>query len=115
MPARIRKQHQDDIRQKIRGSILVHGLQRLATHGEVHDGKGWSKEWDPEKVRIRVTVALALLKKIVPDQHEVSGPDGGPIPITNMTDVEAARAVAFAMAAGAEAVRRAQQSSKETA
>lgn len=49
------------------------------------------------------------------DRLEHTGKDGGAIPIQNMTDIEAARAVAFAMASGAEAVRKAQESSKEAA
>lgn len=68
MPARIRKSHQDDVRAKIKAIALVSMLQRLAEKGEVDSGGGkFSKDWDPEKMRVRSTVALKLLNKIVPD------------------------------------------------
>lgn len=59
----------------------------------------------------QVSAALGLLRKVVPDISAVehTGRDGGPIETTDVTDIEAARAVAFSMAQAAEAVRKAKR------
>lgn len=61
MAARTNKvRHQEDIRQKIKGSQLVNFLQDHAL-----DDKPASKS--------RVSAALGLLKKIVPDMQAIEG------------------------------------------
>ena len=67
MAARIRKQHQDEVRSKIQASQLVNRLHKVAM-GEV--------EADPTQV----SAAKALLNKVLPDLKAVevggSGEDG---------------------------------------
>lgn len=66
----------------------------------------------------QVSAALGLLRKCVPDLSNVehTGKDGGPIKVEEVSNVEAARAIAFAMAEAAQAVKKAQRSSaKESA
>ena len=107
MPARIRKQHQDDIRQKIRGSVIVHGLQRFFLKGEFHDGKSWRQATaaDAPILRLRMQSGVALLNKIVPDMHEHTGKDGGPLEVADVTDTHdplaVGRRVAFVLAQAA--------------
>ena len=62
MAARIRKQHQDEVRAKIQGSQLVNYLQDHALKGKGSDNSN-----------TRVRAAVALLAKIVPDLSQVSG------------------------------------------
>jgi len=75
MPTRLNKRHQECIREKIRGSQLVN---RLESH-ILPDDEGNTVEMTPTQVN----AALGLLKKVVPDlkASEISGPDGGPIPV----------------------------------
>ena len=64
----------------------------------------------------QVSAALGLLRKAVPDLASVehTGKDGGPIEHKVGVDaVEDARAVAFAMALGAETVQKAKRSSEK--
>ncbi len=56
MAARIRARHQDEIREKIRASQLVNILEKHAIDGE-------------EMTPSRITAALGLLKKCVPDMQ----------------------------------------------
>ncbi len=61
-PARIKKTHQDLVRQKIRGTLLILRLQKFVM-GKI------------EMDRTQVTAALGLLNKVLPDLKalEVSG------------------------------------------
>ena len=67
MAARIRKTHQDSVRQKIRASQLINYLQKHVT-----ENKG------ADNANTRVRAAAALLNKVLPDLSQVSGtgPDG---------------------------------------
>lgn len=60
----------------------------------------------------QVSAALGLLRKSVPDLASVehSGIGGGPIQVQEVDSIDAARAVAFAMAQAAEAVKKAKRS-----
>lgn len=64
-------------------------LNRLIAHAE----------GDEEMSQSQVTAGLALLKKIMPDLSsqtvEHSGPDGEPIQLENVSDLEAARRLLF--------------------
>lgn len=69
MAARLRKTHQEDVRQKIKAALLV---KRLEDHV--------LKDTDLSKSQ--VSAALGLLKKVIPDLQatQVSGdPSGEPI------------------------------------
>lgn len=68
MAARLRKAHQDDVREKIKSSQIINRLQ-----GHV-DG-------DVELSSSQVRAAEILLRKRVPDLQAISltGPDGGAI------------------------------------
>lgn len=70
-----------------------------------------------EMTSSQVSAALGLLRKVVPDigHMEVTGANGGNIKVEDVTDLEAARFVAFAMAEGAETVKRAQASGNAAA
>lgn len=74
-------------------------LNRLIAHAE----------GDEEMSQSQVTAALALLKKIMPDLSaqtvEHSGPDGEPIEFANVSDIEIARRIAFALKKGEEALK----------
>lgn len=72
MAARLRKRHQDDVREKIRASQLVNYLQ---DHALTNSGA--------ENANTRVRAATTLLNKIVADEHkhEHTGADGGPLEI----------------------------------
>ena len=65
MPARIRKQHQDEVRAKIQASQLVNRLHKIAC-GEV------------EADSTQVSAAKTLLNKVLPDLKatEHTGADG---------------------------------------
>ena len=65
MAARIRKQHQDEVRAKIQGSALVTRLHKIAMGEVVADSS-------------QVSAAKALLNKILPDlkSTELTGSDG---------------------------------------
>lgn len=62
------------------------------------------------------TAAIFWLKNRRPDlwrdRQEVTGANGGPVQVETMTDVEEARAVAFAMALAADAVKKAKKESE---
>lgn len=64
----------------------------------------------------QVSAALGLLRKCVPDLStmEHTGKDGGPIQhkVDEMTTLDKARAIHFAMSEAAEAVRKARSSSE---
>jgi hypothetical protein len=70
MAARLRKSHQDDVRAKIRASVIV---SRLSDHVE---GKV-----DLSSTQVRA--AEVLLKKTLPDlgNIEITGADGGPLSV----------------------------------
>lgn len=74
-------------------------LNRLIAHAE----------GDEEMSQSQVTAALALLKKIMPDLSaqtvEHSGPDGEPIEFANVSDLDIARRIAFALRKGEEALK----------
>jgi hypothetical protein len=72
MAARLRAKHQDEVRTKIQASQLVNVLQNHAL------GKD-----DTEMTATRMKAIEILLKKTLPDLSatELSGPDGGPIPL----------------------------------
>lgn len=84
----------EEHRTKIANSKI---LNRLIAHAE----------GDEEMSQSQVTAALALLKKVMPDLSsqtiEHSGPDGGPVQIDNVSEVEAARRVAFLLTKAAKA------------
>lgn len=109
---RLRKNHQDDIRLKIAASLRIARLMRFVNYGQIYESKvgirsvdgkiakdgggAWrmaTKE-DAPIMALRIRAGFDFLKKIVPDMHEVSGPGGGPIPISmdvsNLTDDELA-------------------------
>ena len=90
MAARIRLQHQDEVRARIQASQLVN---RLTNHAL---GKLKKKGMDASQV----TAALGLLKKCLPDLNSVehSGPNGGEIDIKFKSDRDFGRHVAFALA-----------------
>ncbi len=68
MAARLRRQHQDEIRQKIQVSQLINVLTQQAL-GQL------------ELTPMRIKAIEILLKKILPDltATELTGADGGPI------------------------------------
>ena len=68
MAARLKKFHQESVKEKIRGSQLVNALQN-----HVLGKKGMKPS--------QVTAGLGLLKKIVPDVQSVehAGEGGGPL------------------------------------
>lgn len=70
MAARLRRNHQEDVREKIQASQIINRLEGHL-NGEV--------ELSPTQVR----AAEILLKKTLPDlsNTEVSGPEGGPVEI----------------------------------
>lgn len=72
MAARLRKRHQDEVREKIRASQLINYLQNHALNNE-----------GAENANTRVRAAATLLNKIVPDvqRNEHTGGDGGPLEI----------------------------------
>lgn len=82
MAARLRKMHQEDVRTKIRASLLVNKL-------EDHVLKG------TEMSATQVSAAMGLLKKVVPDLAAVqhTGPNGGPIATTSVDYTDAPDAV----------------------
>jgi hypothetical protein len=84
MAARTNKiRHDDETRAKIRTSQLIN---RLENH--VFDKS--------DMKTTQVTAALGLLKKTLPDLAvtELTGKDGGPLEILEMTDKDRARALA---------------------
>lgn len=70
MAARLRRNHQEDVREKIQASQIINRLEGHL-NGQV--------ELSPTQVR----AAEILLKKTLPDlsNTEVSGPEGGPVEI----------------------------------
>lgn len=86
----------EEHRTKIANSKI---LNRLIAHAE----------GDEDMSQSQVTAALALLKKIMPDLSaqtvEHSGPDGEPIAVANVSDLEIARRIAFALRKGEEALK----------
>jgi hypothetical protein len=74
MAARLRPQHQTEIRDKIRASQLVNYLEKHALTGE-----------GSEYAKTRVVAAVALLKKCVPDlsSNEHYGEIDGKLEITH--------------------------------
>jgi hypothetical protein len=92
------------VRARIRAGGIVHRLERHVL-GQI------------EMSATQVSAALGLLRKCVPDLSNVehTGKDGGPIKVEEVSNVEAARAIAFAMAEAAQAVKKARDSSKESA
>lgn len=72
MAARIRRNHQDSVREKIRASQLVNYLEKHALTGDGSEHAG-----------TRVRAAAALLNKCLPDlaRTEHTGEDGGPIQV----------------------------------
>lgn len=62
------------------------------------------------------TAAIFWLKNRRPDlwrdRQEITGKDGAPVQVETMTDLEEARAVAFAMALAADAVKKAKKESE---
>jgi hypothetical protein len=74
MAARLRRQHQTEIRDKIRASQLVNYLENHALTGE-----------GSLNAKTRVTAAVALLKKCVPDlsSNEIHGEVDGKLEITH--------------------------------
>jgi hypothetical protein len=72
MAARLRKTHQEDVKAKIQASQLVNLLQKHALEGG-------------EIAPTRIDSAKFLLNKLIsnaPTQTELSGPDGGDIPVS---------------------------------
>jgi two-component SAPR family response regulator len=76
----------EEHRTKIANSKI---LNRLIAHAE----------GEVDMSSTQVTVALGLLKKVMPDLSsqtvEHSGPDGEPIQLENVSDLEAARRLLF--------------------
>lgn len=71
MAARIKKHHQDDVRKKIQAIKLVQLLQEHATG---------DRNMEPSQIQ----AAKILLDKSIsnaPNLSEISGPDGGAIPV----------------------------------
>lgn len=70
MAARLRKQHQDEVRAKIQASQLINFLQGHALRGA-----------GSKNANTRVRAALGLLAKTVPDLSTVqhTGEGGGPV------------------------------------
>lgn len=87
----------EEHRTKIANSKI---LNRLIAHAE----------GEVDMSSTQVTVALGLLKKVMPDLSsqtvEHSGPDGEPIQLENVSDLEAARRLLFI-------VSRAERSTKD--
>ena len=81
----------EEHRHKIANSNI---LNRLIRHAE----------GDEDMSQSQVTAALALLKKVMPDLSsqtiEHSGPDGGPMVVENIGDLDLARRIAFALEKG---------------
>ncbi len=77
MAARIRKHHQEEIRQKIPVSQLINVLTDHALGGS------------PEISPSRMKAIEILLKKSLPDLSsvEMTGPDGGPIQTINRVEL----------------------------
>jgi hypothetical protein len=72
MAARLRKTHQEDVKLKIQASQLINVLQNHALNG------------DEEISATRIDAAKFLLNKLIsnaPTQTELSGPNGGEIPV----------------------------------
>jgi transposase-like protein len=53
---------------------------------------------DPQRVNVAVNAIEKAAKLQAPKRVEISGPAGAPVPIADMTDVEKARRLAFALA-----------------
>jgi hypothetical protein len=77
MAARIRKNHQDEIRQKIQVSQLINVLTQHALGGS------------PDISASRMKAIEILLKKSLPDLSaiEMTGPDGGPLETINRVEL----------------------------
>lgn len=70
MAARLRKRHQDEVKEKIRASQLLNFLQNHAL-----DGKDVVQP-------TRIDSAKFLLNKLLSNAPtEISGPDGGPVQV----------------------------------
>lgn len=70
---------------------------------------GWQANGEHiQRSRLRVDTRKWMLSKVLPkvygdkQQHEVTGKDGGPVQVADMTEVEKARRLAFALAKAAE-------------
>ena len=82
---KLKPRHQDDIRQKIRASVIVYGLQRFFITGEIQEkphganaeNGGTMGHWRkpaPEEapiIALRLRAGLGLLQKILPDLKAV--------------------------------------------
>jgi hypothetical protein len=96
------------------------GYKHLAVKFFQHEGKIIHKRY-VEHLAPDTTACIFWLKNRRPDvwrdRHELTGANGGAIEhkIEDVTDVEAARAVAFAMAEGAHAVTKAKRSGNAAA
>ena len=95
---------------KVRARIKAAGIVQLLQKHVVGER---------EMSRTQIQAAVALLRKVVPDLHTVDGTmehnHTGRVEVQDITNVDAARYVAFAMAQGAAAVQRAKQSGNEAA
>lgn len=76
MAARLRKHHQDDVREKIQATQIINRLQDCL-NGHV--------ELSPVQMR----AAEILLKKTLPDlaSSEITGADGGPLQLEHIERV----------------------------
>lgn len=96
------------------------GYRHIAFKMFQSDGKVITKRY-VEHFPPDTTACIFWLKNRRPDvwrdRHELTGANGGPVEhrVEEMPDVEAARHVAFAMAEGAEAVKRAQRTGNQAA
>lgn len=89
----------DAVRARIRAGGIV---KRLEDHilGKV------------EMSASQVSAALGLLRKVVPDLAvtAITGPNGGPVQVENVTDLELARWMLSTMTAADEVIRKAKES-----
>lgn len=70
---------------------------------------------DPQRSKLQIDTRKWLLAKLLPKEYgekvaaEVSGPDGAPIKVEDLSPVEIARRLAFVLAQGRELLRKQQQ------
>lgn len=88
--ARLRKNHQDDVRAKIQASVLVERMQRFGLKGELYDGRAYTTTWDPEKARVRMKVCADLLKKVLPDLTATTDDKGKIMPAVFTIQIDGA-------------------------